>query len=320
MFYLNINKLLAIAILLMPSEVYIKQLNYIVLIEHPRRRNMSSIFISLSEILVVIFLMVFTNASAYTAIAFVCIAKMINLMLSFINLRVNPFNLRFEIKNILQYAKFGFIPMLVFLCMTINYKIDIQMLKWFDNVSYADIGIYSIGVTLAGKIWLIPDAMKDILLSKLVSGRKEDEVAKVLRINLAISVLSIIALVILGKPAIIILFGKNYADSYYVMLLMLIGVIGMIFYKMVYSYNISRGKRLINLVFLGLAAIVNIIGNLIAIPVFGMWGAAIVSIVSYNVCGIAFLIYFKKVSGIPYGKLIFLQKSDLKQLKSIIKK
>lgn len=40
----------------------------------------------------------------------------------------------------------------------------------------------------------------------------------------------------------------------------------MIFYKMVYSYNISRGKRGVNLVILGGAAIINVIGNYFTIP------------------------------------------------------
>lgn len=318
MFYKNVNTFFAIAILLMPMDVYIKQLNYIVLIETPKRRNMSSMIISFSEIVILAIFWLFSEANVVTSVAFYCFTVVFNLILSFINLRMNPFRIRFNIKSLGKYIKFGFIPMLVYLCMTINYKIDIQMLKWFDNVSYADIGIYSTGVSLAGQIWLIPDAIKDILLSKLVKGKKEDEVAKVLRINLAVCVLSVIALVLLGKPVIRFLYGAEFENAYYVMVLMLIGVIGMIFYKMVYSYNISKGKRVINLIFLGIAAIANVIGNFFLIPVIGIWGAALTSIVSYDICGICFLVYFHNVSKIPYTKLLFIQKSDFSVIKKFI--
>ena len=100
---------------------------------------------------------------------------------------------------------------------------------------------------------------------------------------------------------------------------MLAGVIGMIFYKMIYSYNISQGKRVINLIFLGTAAIVNIIGNLFLIPLIGMFGAAITSVVSYCVCGICFLVYFRKVSGISIYKLVVIQKEDFKMIKNFLK-
>ena len=306
---------LALAVTLMPVEVYIKQLNYIVLVENPRRRNASSLIISLSEIVILIVIWIVTDASETVVLFYYTMTVLINLTLSFINLRMNPLRIRPAVKRIPAFVRFGFVPMLVYLCMTVNYKIDIQMLKLFDNVTYADIGIYSTGVALATKIWLIPDAIKDILLSRLIKGGKEEEVARVLRINLAICVFCTLILALIGKPFVAILYGEDFSDSYYVMLLMLIGVIGMIFYKMIYSYNISRGKRWVNLLFLGLAAIVNVVGNLFSIPLWGIWGAAVVSIASYVVCGICFLVYFWRVSGIPLWKLLLLQKEDVLTVK-----
>lgn len=319
MFINNINTYLAIAIIIIPVAVYIKQLNYIVLIENPKRRNMNSLLISSSEIFVIGGLWLFWEANVVTAIGYYCVIELFNLTLSFINLRINPLTIRFDITQICKYIKFGFVPMLVYLCMTVNYSVDIQMLKLFKTVSYSDIGIYSTGVSLASKIWLIPDAIKDILLSKLVKGKKEDEVARVLRINLAVCALSIVLLLIFGKPIVSILYGKQFENSYYVMILMLVGIIGMIFYKMVYSYNISQGKRVINLIFLGTAAVVNIMGNLFFIPLLGIWGAGIISVLSYSICGMCFLIYFHKVSKIPYHKLVIIQPEDFKAIKSFIK-
>lgn len=320
MISLNLDFYFAIAILLIPVAAYIKQLNYIVLCENARRRNMSSLLISSSEIVVLLFLWIAFTANVKTAVAFSCITYLINLTISFINLRVNPFKIRPQLNRILEFAKFGIIPMFVYLCMTINYKIDIQMLKWYDNVSYSDIGIYSVGVSLASKVWLIPDAIKDILLSKLVRGKGEDEVAKVIRINFAICLLATVGLVIFGKPIVQFLYGEEFALVYPVMVLLLVGMLGMIFYKMVYSYNIAQGKRTINLIFLGTAAGVNVIGNLFLIPFMGIWGAAIMSVASYIVCGICFLVYFHAKSKIPYRDILFIKKQDLKTMVGFFKK
>lgn len=291
------------------------------LVEHPRRRNTSSLIISLSEIVLLIAIWLFWDASVSSVLTYYVCTVITNLIMSYINLRYNPLRVRFSLRRIVEFIKFGFIPMLVYLCMSINYKIDIQMLKLFDNVSYADIGIYGTGVSLASKIWMIPDAVKDILLSKLVkNGKGEREVAKVLRIGLFVCAISIVALVVLGKWAILLLYGEEFELAYYVMLIMLVGVMGMIFYKMVYSYNISKGKRIVNLIFLGLAAIANIIGNAILIPLYGILGAAVMSVISYLLCGICFLVYFHHVSQIPIREILFLQKEDVAILKNFFRK
>ncbi len=320
MIYYNINVYLAIAITLMPISVYVKQLNYVVLVEWPKRRNMASMLISTTEIVAVLLLWISGSATNTQAVIYCYVIHLVNLAISFVNLHLNPFKIRFDLSRMWQFIKFGFIPMLVYLCMTINYQVDIQMMKLMKCVSYSDIGVYSLGVGLAQKIWLIPDAIKDILLSKLVKGKGEDEVAKVLRINLAVCLIALIILVIIGKPLMLFMYGEEYSNAYPIMVMMLTGVIGMIFYKMVYSYNIAHGKRVINLIFLGTAAVVNIIGNYILIPLLGMYGAAIVSVVSYVICGVCFLIYFHRVSKISFTKLLIIQKEDFKMIKGFLKK
>ena len=316
----QLNSLLAIAIMLMPVEAYIKQLNYIVLVENPRRRNSASLIISSSEILLLIILWLSFDISVTTALAYYVCVTILNLIISYINLRYNPFKMRFSLKRICEFIKFGVVPMLIYLCMSVNYKIDIQMLKFYDNVSFADIGIYATGVSLASKVWLIPDSIKDVLLSKLVKGKGENEVARIIRVSLFVCTVSIAFLVLLGKPFVLLLFGAEFESAYYVMLILSIGVEAMIFYKMVYSYNISQGKRAISLAFLGISAIVNVFGNLFMIPLYGIWGAAIMSVGSYVLCGMCFLVYFLRVSGISLLKTVFIQKEDIHMFKQFIRK
>lgn len=309
------NILTVVAIALLPISVYVKQLNYVVLIEYPRRRNSNAIFISIAELFVISICILFFKPNRNVAIAYVCLLQLVGLILSFINLHVRPSSIKFDFSQLGKYTKFGYIQMFVIICMTINYNIDIQMMKHYDNVTLADIGIYGVGVALAQKIWLIPDAMKDILLSKLVKGKKEDEVARVIRLNVFVTILGVIFLALIGKPLILILYGSSFKDAYMVLLLMILGVVGMIYYKMVYSYNISQGKRLVNLYFLGGAAVIHTLLNFIAIPMYGMWGALVSTVISYNLCGIAFMVYFNKKSGIPYNRLIFVQKQDVEDIK-----
>lgn len=316
--YLPISKDLKIALILMPFIMGTKELNYVVLIERPRLRNTASIILNLIDIVILAILMLFTSANYFICFAFLITKEILYFSIAFKNLKVRFFSLRPTLKGIFPYIKFGIVPMITVILMEINYKIDILMLN--GNVSMADIGIYSLGVQLAERLWLIPDAIKDILLSKLTKGKGPIEVAKSIRISLLMIIISIVFAIFLGKPFITIFFGKEYSGSYKIMLTILVSIISMVFYKMVYSYNVANGMRYVNMIILGITALTNVILNYALIPLMGNLGAATASLTSYSVCGIVFLIYFHKRTGLSYYDILIMKKSDIEVFKRFFQK
>lgn len=308
-----------ISIILAPILMGIKQLNYVVLIENSKLRNISNIKLDVFDIVLLAILMIFTKANLVLCILFLIVKHLVFLFIAISNLQIKISDVRPTLKGIMPYIKYGIIPMLTVILMEINYKIDIIMLDGF-GVSTTDIGIYSLGVMLAQKIWILTDALKDILLSKLAKGRTVDEVSKITRISLFITILIIIGVICFGKPFIVLLYGKEYSGSYLVTLIIMAGVLGMVFYKMVYSYNVVNGHKNINLILLGIAALLNIIINIVAIPHLGSLGAALASLVSYSICGIAFLMYFCMKTRTPIRNMIVINKDDLKMIKSFLNK
>lgn len=307
--FLPINMDTKISILIFPMTIFIKQLNYIVLVEYPKRRNLSAIILNIIDLLLIGLLLLFTKANYLILISFLLCKEFIYLVIAAQNLGLNFFKIKYRLNNLFQYIKFGFVPMLTLMLMTINYRVDVLMLN--GHVSTADIGIYSLGVSLAERIWIIPDALKDTLISRLSKGKTEIEVAKVIRISLLLIIISIVFVVFFGQFIIEILFGKEFYGAYKITVIMLYGVVGMIFYKMVYSYNVVNGYINVNFILLGFAALINVIGNLFLIPIYGIKGAAYTSVISYLLCGISFLIYFKYKSGIKFKELLFIHKADL---------
>lgn len=303
-----------ISIILAPILMGIKQLNYVVLIENSKLRNTSNIKLDIFDIVLLAVLMVFTKANLVLCILFLIVKHLVFLFIAISNLQIKISDIRPTLKGIMPYIKYGIVPMLTVILMEINYKVDIIMLDRF-YVSTTDIGIYSLGVMLAQKIWIITDALKDILLSKLAKGRTVDEVSKVTRISLFITILIIIGVICFGKPFIVLLYGKEYSGSYLVTLIIMAGVVGMVFYKMVYSYNVVNGHKNINLILLGIAALLNIIVNIVAIPHLGSLGAALASLVSYSMCGIAFLMYFCIKTQTPIRNMLLINKNDIKMIK-----
>ncbi|MCQ2480266.1 MAG: polysaccharide biosynthesis C-terminal domain-containing protein, partial [Clostridia bacterium] len=235
------------------------------------------------------------------------------------NLRVPIYKIRPTLKQSWKYIRYGILPMITLILMEVNYKVDVIMLERMGIVK-AEIGVYSLGVMLAQKLWMIPDALKDILTSKLAAGKKEEEVSKITRISLWVTLLCVIAMFILGKPLIRIVFGAEYNGAYNVFVNISLGVLGMVFYKMIYAYNVVNGHKNINFVLLAIAAAANVVLNYFLIQSMGINGAAIASTVSYCICGFSFLCYFVKKTDQPLSKLLLVTKSDFKELKGFIRK
>ena len=302
-----------ISFVLLPFMVGTKLLNYVVLIEKPKIRNTASIYLFLIDIIIMAILMIFTDANLFYCYAFLIAKEAIYFIIAVKNLHIPLTSIRPTVKQVLPYIKYGWIPMITVIMMEINYKVDVLMLD--GKAATAEIGVYSLGVQLAERLWLIPDALKDILLSKLTKGKGPDEVARVTRISLVAMVICIILAIIFGRVIISLLFGDEYSGAYEVMLVILVSVISMVFYKMVYSFNVANGQRVINMIILSIAAISNIIINLLLIPKLGSMGAAIASLISYSVCGVTFLVYFVITTKTPLNKMLFMNVEDLKHLK-----
>lgn len=228
------------------------------------------------------------------------------------------FNIRLlSTKFISDIFKVSFVTMTMTLLITFNYNIDIIILKHFINNQ--QIGIYSVGVTLASMLWIIPDAFKDVLFSKTCKDDSINEIILSIKINLYICILVIIGFVFLGKLFIYVMYGSEFVSAFRVSLILLFGVIPMILYKLIHPLYIAKGKQNIIVVILFISVVFNIILNFITIPIWGIVGAAISSVVSYTVCGVVFLLLFIKEYKIKVRQLILIDKADIKALKLIVK-
>ena len=54
--------------------------------------------------------------------------------------------------------------------------------------------------------------------------------------------------------------------------------------------------------------------NAVMITKFGMYGAAMATIISYLIAGASLLIYFSKTFNVRYGDCVFIKKEDIKKI------
>ena len=300
----------AVTVILIPLMFAVKELNYAVMVENPGRRNRAAILLSVMDVVLILFFVLFVKAGLTACFIFIVLKEALYFVVAVYQLKVGLLTIRPSFREAGKYVKYGFFPMLTVILMEINYKADVLMLDAF-RIPKAQIGIYTLAVSMAEKIWLIPDALKDILVGRLAKGRDEREVQKVSRISFAVVIALSAVFAAVGSPILNRLYGEDYNGTYEAMLILLTGIIGMIFYKTVYSYNVTQGRRVINLVLLGIASLTNVIANAFLIPAYGINGAAAASSVSYLVCGILFLIYFCRTTNTKVSGMLLMKKEDL---------
>lgn len=307
-------------IILIPILGYSNIVAYVTLIEKPNARNGYWTLVSILDILYVALLWIFVKRNFFWSVSILLFSDLVK---SIIYTCVLRFRIKFnktQIKLFFDLIRFGFFPMIALLMTMLNYRIDIIMLHHYSSITDAMVGVYSIGLSLSDKIFLIPDTLKGVLVSKLAKGADEHEVAKVSRMGMWIAVVISLIMFIIGKPFIRIFYGKEYIDAFWIIVVTAIGTISIVYFKMIGQYNIINRRQKLNVIMLSVAIVVDVVFNLILIPIWGIIGAAIATTIGNISCCVVFLIYFCKTTSIPLGEMILPQKSDIKIFKKMISK
>lgn len=195
----------------------------------------------------------------------------------------------------------------------VNYRIDMFLLAFLlDNMA---VGIYSIAVTLVERVWLVSQAVSSVLFARVANLSSDKERNKftsiVSRNTLFITALTGLALLILGKWIILILFGPEYAASVKPFLWMLPGVVLFSMGRIIANDFSGRGRPEINTYVALVVAATNLGLNFVLIPIFGIIGAAMATSVSYMLDAVLKSGIFALQNNVPFLDLVWIKKSDL---------
>lgn len=314
------DQLVVFMIILIPVSVLSQQLESIMAVENIRLKIKLHIFNGTLRTIGFGFLFFSVKSNLIFPIIITLILNIITIVsfllfsLKKVKFKEEKLNLKFASEII----KFGWLPMLTALLITINYSADVIFLKHLGT-SY-DLGIYSTAAGLITYFWLIPDSFKEVLVSRVARSNNIHSTIFVIKVSLIIICGVIIAFIIVGKHAIQIMYGMKFLEAYNVTLILSIGAISMIFYKMIGTVLLAEGRRWVYFITLLVSAITNCIGNVVLIPEYGMYGSAISSVISYSVCGLAFLMYFSKIKNVSLLSFFYITKDEIDILKKIVMK
>jgi O-antigen/teichoic acid export membrane protein len=165
----------------------------------------------------------------------------------------------------------------------LNYRLSFYFLEYFQGI--AVVGIFSIGVTFSEAIWTISRSLAVILYSDVVNSKDSQEsIEKTktsIKITFLITVLFVLGILIVPAQLYTIIFGKDFSQTKEIILLLSPGIVAIAVSNIVGFYfaginelGILNVKSIAGLIF-------TVAFSFYAVPHWGIYGACIVTTLSY---------------------------------------
>jgi O-antigen/teichoic acid export membrane protein len=194
----------------------------------------------------------------------------------------------------------------------LNNRADMFFINWF--LGPVAVGLYSVGVGLVEKLWMVSQAASTVLFPRVAAETEEQRQKEftplVTRTGLWTTALVAIALVFLSRWIVLLLYSEAFLPAVGALQALLVGIVALSAGRVLSNDIAGRGFPVIN-IYTGLAAVViNIILNILWIPRYGIVGAAWASTVSYTVLTLGALFFYCRLSGNAWTKVLLPQRGD----------
>lgn len=199
-------------------------------------------------------------------------------------------------------------------------RIDVFLLTSLKGP--AEVGIYSVAVTLAELCGFAPNALNSVLLPK-VAAEQEAGHQVTLRLSRIAWMLTLgtgIVVFAVSVPLVPILFGRAFAASVLPLALILPGIVAMAAAGQASAYLAGTGHPLDVTNATAVNVVLNVAVNLVLIPRWGAAGAALSSSLSYCAYAVVIVGYFWHRSGTNPVELLVPRRGDFAELYSAVRR
>lgn len=227
----------------------------------------------------------------------------------------------FDFSFLKREFRFGNIIFWASLFGYLNYRVDQFMIK--HQLGDGELGVYSVAVTIAELVLLIPNGLVSSITGKLLNMKEEAEKKNFLAVTVKCCFYLCLLLVVGGillSPLIEIVYGNSYHDAVFSFIILMLGISGAAVGKVIYPYYVVRGQVVVHLCVAAFTMVSNVVFNFFLIPVFGIHGAAMASMVSYLIYGGVYMFLLVKKERISLKQMLFISKEDIEQVKRGVKR
>lgn len=175
----------------------------------------------------------------------------------------------------------------------LNYRLSFYFLEYFEGI--ASVGIFSIGITFSEAIWTITRSIAVVLYSDVVNSKSQEEsvvrTKDSLKLSFTLMLIFVLGIFIIPSQTYVLILGNEFGETKTIMLILSPGIFAIAVSDMLgYYFSGIKQLKILNIKSL-IGLLVTVALSLIAIPKWGIFGACVVSSISY--CISAAILFWK---------------------------
>ena len=245
---------------------------------------------------------------------FYTIGYFLNLIIYFVYFfKITVKKLFYKSKDLYKVIKYSSKIHLINFITELEYKIDNFIIVFFLDLKA--VGIYSIAVTIVQLVFYVTNSINTIVFPYVSSNlkiiKKDEVILDMVKLSFTSTIIILFPLVLAGFYVFPFIFGAEFLESYYIFLILAFGILAESISRVIITWfkGLNKTKELLNISVS--CIILNIILNFYLIPILGLKGAAISSVVTYSLRMILILIRFRHDVKFKISKIF---KIEFKQL------
>ena len=228
---------------------------------------------------------------------------------------LSRFSLRMRRSTIRSLLRFGSISYLGNVTSYVNYRFDVLIVNLFAGAR--QVGLYSVGTSLAEIVWFITNAAS-IVLAPRVAAAKPDEADRtteaVARVVGLLTLLAALGLAVTAPFLVVLFFGADFAESTWAVWLLLPGIVTFSVSRILSMYLLGRNKLKIDLLAATVGLVITLALDFLLIPLYGFRGAAVASSIAYTSAMLVNLVWVVRHSTMTPKGLLIARPADLRML------
>ncbi|NVM05148.1 MAG: oligosaccharide flippase family protein [Candidatus Helarchaeota archaeon] len=230
-----------------------------------------------------------------------------------VDFKDNKFSFEY-IKKLLNFGKYpyisGFLSFLV-------YRVDVFIVYNFLGASAT--GIYGIAVVFVELMKYISKSMQLVVIAKIPTYKNLEgsrNIVLIMKFIFLILLFTGIVFIKFGKPLIVFMFSEKFLDSSLLIIYLVPGIIFLGLSQVMSGYLIARGLVKIFILSNLCALLLNVLLDIIYIPIYELTAASISTSIAYFASFIIILTYFLRKEKLELS--VFLpRRSDVKIIKGL---
>lgn len=281
--------------------------------------NLLTIIISLLNLLFIASAFFFFQNNVTVLILTSLLISVINFLIAcFYLIKNSNIKIIFNKKLFSQMFSYGIMSHVGNITNNLENQFDIFIMLFFMNPEA--VGIFSIAYATGGLIGYISNSLNNVLFPIISSLDKNEKAVnfqnKTIRHNLLFNILGGLFLIIIGYPFIKTIFGVEFIFAYTIMLIILPGIIFDSVYRTIFSWYKGIGEPKIVSYFSAAGLIINIILNIILIPIWGLYGAGLAVLISYIIKSTILILFYRKNYNLLLSDFLLIRKVEIVNLKT----